>query len=534
MNTREDEGLEWPRLLVQYIDRVKSPGGVTLPAFLCLVFLSFREKRRLFGANYVRVGDRSDVLGLIFEIGAFIGSRSGGDLDALGKLGSNQRSDIDSVDWGAVATVVRIRNSVFEDNFVDPPRSVAFLHKAVSWILYDVGYPSDSKRLLSVLRRKVSLNDQTIDDILSDARFSFELGVGFALFYPNLYARIREIEDSEPLDGNFQHNSGRSPSLAQSNQADLDAGLGLCLEWARLSRPDLAYVLDKMSSRDGGQSMTPREAPGHVDTFPNVTRSDRAQSIGTLTRVDCQRMGLPSRLSVILEQLATSGDITNVGLPWFLLLAYVSDYLTRDSSGKEILDFKYLFTSFGAICEVGGVIGQTTEVEPLELLSQTLVLPNPSESVDEYWRAACLTADESLEAYLKAFGTDPPGLLPLHVAASFLLSGNDYPNDVDTIRLQHVFQVNFWDHSQARTLASYKAFATGIALARNHAETFAGKHGVYTEEHSDLGTTTYKNPQSVINDRVGSRFSREGQLHLCRVWSELCRPEAKPIFREAA
>ena len=242
-------------------------------------------------------------------------------------------------------------------------------------------------------------------------------------------------------------------------------------------------------------------------------------------------MGLPGSLAARLAGPAASGLVTNPSLPLFLLLAYVSDRLT---SGGEFINFGNLVASCGAVCEIGGVVGQTTDIEAIDLLPEIFAPVHVSPSSEGYWRGASREAVVNVKSYSSVFGIDPPGLLPLHVDSLHLAANSDYPKNVDAIKHQHDLQVPFWDNLETHESFALTAFANGVALVRKYPSKFEGKHGVYTYEEPDPITNTYKNPQSETNLKVGSTYSREEQLNLCRVWADLYRPEAKPLFEEAS
>ena len=367
--------------------------------------------------------------------------------------------------------------------------------------------------------------------MLSLPKMSFIYGIVFALAYPDRYAKMYEIQDAPRDRYDLPFDRSQEQTVAERNELYLRHSR----DWARLCRPDLAYLIEEVSAKPRGTVLTQPEALGNADIAAVVKRSATAPSNANSDLVDeYVRMGLPISMAVHLEGFASAQPSSWLSLPLFLTLAYVSDHFMSDSSGKSVVNIGTLMASHGAVCEVGGVIGRTTDIEPIELLPRVLGKSTLTPSVEEYWRDATLRAERTLESFIATTGTDPTGLLPLYIATSYFALDIDYPNDVDTIKRDHELQMPFWEHRESIIPAVHAAFATGIALVRNHPDTFAGKHGVYVDETPDPITNTYKNPQSETNPKVGSMYSREEQLNLCRVWADLYRPKAKPLFKEAS
>lgn len=524
MTQRDNIQSTMPSLLARYIDRCESPADVTLPTYLYLTLLSGRVKKRFFGGEYVTIADPFDVFGQVCEAGALIATRSNGNLNLLGQLASLNTIDIDSSDWLVNRLGLESDLALYGKNFVNPPPSLRYFQNAIGWINLDVGWPADRRRIEAALESKMGLDDRKIGMMLSSASVSFNQGVLFALTYPDRYAEMDYIQDALRDRNDIPYDMSQQPSVAERNELQL----AIVRDWARLCRPDLAYLLEESSTLARGS------ARGTSDVTANLTTEDY------------ERMGVPSRLDARLNELASSGLVTDPSLPWFLWLVYASEHLNLDGSGRDLADFGKIAASFGAVCEIGGVVGQTTDVEPLKLLSLTvnpITIRHVVEEVgptspEEFWREIAQVSEETLESYLIDYGGDPPGLLPFDVYHSYQSQYINYPNDLDATKRKHDVQVDIRDllreSDQVPVAAANMAFTTGVASVRNHPDTFAGKHGVYVDEAPDPITNTYKNPQSETNLRVGSTYSREEQLNLCRVWADLYRPEAKALFEEAS
>lgn len=524
MTQRDNRQSTMPPLLARFTDKYDSPADVTLPAYLCLAFLSGHVKKRFFGGDYVGLGDGFDVFGQICEVGALIASRSDGNVNELEELVSVEARNGDSLDWAVAKHILEEDLALYGKNFVKPPPSLRYFQNAIAWIKLDVGWPRDHRYIMKELDRKMGLPWPRIESMLKNAQLRFRQGILFALTYPDRYAEMDYIQDALRDRNDIPYDMSQQPSVAERNELQL----AIVRDWARLCRPDLAYLLEESSTLARGS------ARGTSDITANLTTEDY------------ERMGVPSRLAARLNELASSGLVTNPSLPWFLWLVYASEHLNLDGFGRDLADFGKIAAAFGAVCEIGGVVGQTTDVEPLKLLSltvnpitirQVLEEVGPT-SPEEFWREIAQVSKETLESYLIDYGADPPGLLPFDVYHSYQSQYINYPNDLDATKRKHDVQVDIRDllreSDQVPVAAANMAFTTGIALVRNHPETFAGKHGVYVDEAPDPTTNTYKNPQSETNLKVGSTYSREEQLNLCRVWAELYRSEAKALFKEAS
>ena len=531
MTQRDNRQSTMPPLLARYINRCESPANVNLPTYLCLMFMSGRVTKRFFGGWNVGIGDMYDVFGQVCESGALIASRSGGTPTELAELVSTGPRDDTSIDWFIAKMLLDTELTKYDKHFTDPPPSLRYFQNALAWIRYGLGWPPDRSQTISGLETTIRLDDRQMDAMLELPKSTFINGIAFALAYPDRYAKMYEIQDGAPDCYDLPFDRSQEQTVAVRNELYLRHSR----DWASLCRPDLAYLIEEVSAKPRGTVLTQPEALGTADIAAVEKRFATALSNANLDLVDeYVRMGLPISMAVHLEGFASAQPSSGLSLPLFLTLAYVSDHFTFDSSGKSVVNFGTLMASYGAICEVGGVIGQTTDIEPLELLPRVLGESTLTPSTEEYWRDAALGAERTLESFTAITGADPTGLLPLYVGTSYPALDIDYPNDVDAIKDQHELQLPFWEHPQLIIPAVHGAFATGIALVRNHPDTFAGKHGVYVDEAPDPITKTYKNPQSETNLKVGSTYSREEQLNLCRVWAELYRPEAKALFEEAS
>ena len=251
-----------------------------------------------------------------------------------------------------------------------------------------------------------------------------------------------------------------------------------------------------------------------------------------MNHADYRYPGFPTGLAAGLDALATNGLLRGLSLPAFLIEAYISDHLTRTSCDQDPIENGKLIAAAGAVCGVGGVIGETTEDDPLEILSLTLDVSILPVSVEEFWYQASRSAKEMLETYSTVFEIAPPSLLPFHVAVAYRNSGTDYPNDIDAIKCEHDRQIDFRKERGNITAYANPAFTTGIALARNHIRSFQRIHGVHRDERLDPDTMTFKHAQSETNFAVGSRFSYQHVQRICLIWANHCRPEAKPYFVE--
>lgn len=191
-----------------------------------------------------------------------------------------------------------------------------------------------------------------------------------------------------------------------------------------------------------------------------------------------------------------------------------------------------LISACGAVCEIGGIIGATTDAVPPNLLQLTLYMYKLSQPKESYWIDACRLADEMLASYSEAFETKPTSFLLFHVAVAYLNMGINYPDDILASAREHNAQIDIKSKLQRIWDSMNSAFAVGIALARNHRKEFERIEGIYADETFDPSTMTSKNPQSLTNLQVGSMYAYQDKLHLCRVWADLYRPEAKQYFVE--
>lgn len=534
MSKRDNERLPWRPLLARYLDRCQSPADVTLPTFVTLTLLSWRLKKRLFGGEYVTLGDTLRVFAQVCEVGGLIGSRSDGDLVELAKLVSRSGGSGDTVDWSATRYGLEVDLELHRLIFVSPPPSLIILSMRVAYINLDVGWPGNRGRIEKVLERKMGVNDRMIEMTLSSASVSFNQGIVFGVTYPNVYSDMHyemQKRDDARLD---------TPMVPKSAE-HYEFLLGLCNEWAQICRPDLAHLLEGSSLGSMG--------------LPLTQRGDPTQRRPNLTQVDYEQMGLPaglaSRLNSLasishfserehlsgiasrLNGLASAGLVNAPSLPWFLCLAYVYENSTSGSSGKDIMNFGRWVATEGAIFEIGGIIGESAEIDAVSLLSLTV---DPAAIrpmlVEEFWQEVCQRSHQLLEIYSTDYGVDPPGFLPFFVYHSYKSRPTDFPNGVEPIFPEHDDRWEFWAilENNLEAPVADGVFASGVAFGRNHPDTFAGKHGVYTNEDPDPITGTYANPQDETNLKIGSTYTREEQLNLCRVWADLFRPEAKPII----
>lgn len=271
-----------------------------------------------------------------------------------------------------------------------------------------------------------------------------------------------------------------------------------------------------------------------------------------MNQSDNERMGISLKLAMGLAKLDRDGLLHRTSLPSYLLLAYVSEHFNVGSVKDIYLKWGDIFAAFGAVCEIGGIIGRITDVDPIEILARTMdvrtispsadpfrdrvptdpikILTRTMDGAEAFWHRATLATASMLESYTKGFGVDPPGLLPLHVAMTYRHSGIDYPNDIVAIQRLHDLKVSFWDERKRLGVQAEVAFALGIALVRHHGQLLDRKRSVSRDKAPDLNTLTNKNPQHETNLTVGSVFSYQEQIALCKQWSQICRPTARPIF----
>ena len=245
-----------------------------------------------------------------------------------------------------------------------------------------------------------------------------------------------------------------------------------------------------------------------------------------------EQTGIPRLLSERLARLDTHWPVHDPSLPYFLYRAYVGRYTTRDAAGKVVVNSGTLISACGAVCEIGGIIGATTDADPPELLQLTRHMYKLPQPLGSYWTYACRLADEMLASYSEAFETKPTSFLLFHVAVAYLNMGIKYPNDILASAREHNAQIDVRTKSQQIWDSMNCGFAVGIALARNHRKEFERIEDIYADETFDPSTTTSKNPQSLTNLQVGSMYAYQDKLHLCRVWAYLYRPEAKQYFIE--
>lgn len=525
MNTSDNRQSALPPLLARYMDRRQSPSEVTLPAYLFLTLLSSRVKKRFFGGEYVAIADPFDVSGQVCEAGALIASRSDGNLIDLGRFVTAKGWNSETTDWDVAVIGLESDLVTYEKNFVNPPPSLRYLEYAEGLISLGFGWPADRRLIRKALDGKINLDDRMIEMMLSRAYFSFKSGVLFALKYPDRYAEMGQMRDAFQDCDDLPFDASRETSTTELSEIYL----GISRQWARLCRPHLSYLLEESGPETRGPERTPR---------------GRTKSDPSMTQAEYEEMGLPASLASRLTWLASSGIVTNPSLPLFLLLAYLSENSTLDTTGKDFVNSGTIAAAVGAIYEVGGVIGESTDIDAIKLLALTLdqVSAHPTTgdvvatSVEEIWHDVKEAIEHIFESYATAYEARQPGLLPLGVSDAYEGSNIEHPKDLDAIKRQHDAQVQFWGHLsdnlQLNTAATGLFFAVGFGLMRNYPDTFAGKHGIYTVEDPDPITGTYRNPQDETNLKVGSTYTREEQLNLCRVWAELYQPDAKHLFGE--
>lgn len=236
-----------------------------------------------------------------------------------------------------------------------------------------------------------------------------------------------------------------------------------------------------------------------------------------MNQAEYQQIGLPPSLSERIARLDAHWDAHNSPLPYFLLRAYIGEHLTRDSSGKVLVNSGKVIAACGAVCEIGGLIGGTTAAAPSELLQADLdvnSLPKSPEALEPYWRDVCQRAAAMLKLYRDAYGTKPPGVLPLHVESAYFNSGLRYSKDITTIKREHDRQIDFKNNWQIVSTTVHTAFAVGIALARNHRGAYTRIQGICADDKPGPSTMKFKNPQSQTNITIGNLYSYQDQLHL--------------------
>lgn len=244
-----------------------------------------------------------------------------------------------------------------------------------------------------------------------------------------------------------------------------------------------------------------------------------------------ERIELPAGLTDRLAVLPAAGLAGCPSLPQFVLLAYMFDRLVRTDDGRERVKRGKLVAAYGAICETGGVVAQTTNGHPTEVLERVVGPTLVSGSFAKFWQDASRATSGMFERYSDAFNAEPPGLLPFYVATAYRNLGVDYPNDTEGIKRHHDVTIDFVDEYRNATSYAHSAFATGMALATNHPDTFKGKHGVYTEDAHGPGIAEFKHSQSATNAIIGTRYHLD-QLRLCREWALRFQPEAERFFVE--
>lgn len=298
--------------------------------------------------------------------------------------------------------------------------------------------------------------------------------------------------------------------------------------WRAEKYDEIRHLIDHSPT---GSDQTQRVDTHITAVTSNEQVSEAIVKVANLDAVaDYAKMGLPMNLAVQLGGLAAADPPIKLPLPFYLCLAYVSDHGTVAGPGEWYIDFGTLMAAFGAVSEIGGILGQTSDIEPPELLTAVLPLEILMPSKEEFWRVASQQADETMGTFLSPTESDLTGLLPLSVKTRYRNEGIDYPNDSEAIKRQRDRLLKFWDHAGLHSTNANGAFTLGMAIVRNRPDIFSGKHGVYVDEEPDPITGTYRNPQNETNIKVGSMYSRQEQIHLCRVWADLYRPEARPYF----
>lgn len=214
-------------------------GEIALPSFLALGFLSHIVKGRIFGGRYVTAGDFSNMFGMITEIGALIASRSDCELDELRSLSLVKSSYGYSKHWDAVQAELEKRVNTYRDAMGSDPSSMVGFSQTVARVRLGFRPIGDDKRLDKVFNQKLAVNEQSfVEGMLNNAALAFDLGVAYALEYPDSYAKMSEGTDAwlqrEDLPPQFKH----LPSTAERYENHLE----ICRTWARVCRPEAEYL----------------------------------------------------------------------------------------------------------------------------------------------------------------------------------------------------------------------------------------------------------------------------------------------------
>ena len=103
--------------------------------------------------------------------------------------------------------------------------------------------------------------------------------------------------------------------------------------------------------------------------------------------------------------------------------------------------------------------------------------------------------------------------------------------DRDDFRIR--LNMNQFDYEQTRLPTELAVPSDELASSGsmpNPSDALAGKHGVYSDEPHNLDSPNYDHLQYVTNFMIGAKFMHQEQLHLCRKWAYLYRPEARQYF----
>ena len=238
MNERDflDAGVE--PLCARYLANVErriARSEVTLPTFLCLSVASQFLKKSLFRGQYITLGDYVGVLGTAGDIGALIASRSNSNVDQLQKLSvANPKSDV-LIDWQIVETILVEYWTTHWTVSDDDPISFSELSLNSAYLKIDVGYPNRPRFLYRALEHKLRTSEEDFFDKFVDSSVrEFNVGIAFALNYPELYTKMMSSLDSARQNvrthGTYEFVSKDVINASQ---------LWMCNLWAKLCRPEL-------------------------------------------------------------------------------------------------------------------------------------------------------------------------------------------------------------------------------------------------------------------------------------------------------
>ena len=239
MLKRELEGLGLRADIANDILETDERGEIALPSFLALGLMSHITKDRIFGGRYVTAGDFSNMFAVITEIGALIASRSDCDLAELQSLSLVKSSYGYSKHWDAVQMELEKRVNTYRDAIGSDPSSMVGFSQTVARVRLGCRPIGDDKRLNKAFSQKLAVNEQSfVEGMLNNAALAFDLGVAYALEYPDAYAKMSEGTDAwlqrEDLPPQFKH----LPSTSERDENHLE----LCRTWARVCRPESEHL----------------------------------------------------------------------------------------------------------------------------------------------------------------------------------------------------------------------------------------------------------------------------------------------------